>query len=271
LLQEHQQKDQSECGGKKWQTDVLLEEEGQRKRRAGGEEAPARVRCGGILRQPLQKKNHEQDGEGAVAIVRGKRQDAVDAQRDERRGEQKRDGPGSAQAALERAKRDPPGQHGGQAADDGRIENVVEKNPSGEAHDGGLDEERERRVNQRKIAIGHLPKSDAKAGVQRVACVPQDGQMRVLPKNHGGAGQEERGGGEAVAEAPASLGQRRFELGRHGLGHREWPAGASLRPAQSIDFTARGRWCNPALPAAGALPMRDLQVLAVTATWLGLA
>jgi len=42
--------------------------------------------------------------------------------------------------------------------------------------------------------------------------------MRVLPKNHGGAGQEERGGGEAVAEAPASLGQRRFELGRMGLG-----------------------------------------------------
>ena len=123
---------------------------------------------------------------------------------------------------------DPPGQHRAQAAHDCGVENVVEEDPSGEANDGGLNQKCQRRVSQREIAIRHLAQSDAKARVQRVACVPEDGEMRILPQDHGGAGQKERGR------------CRKSRAGSRGLA----AAGDSLRPAWTCAWALTCRFGN---------------------------
>jgi hypothetical protein len=61
---------------------------------------------------------------------------------------------------------------------------------AGQAHDGGLDEQRQRRVDQRKIAVRHLAERDAPTGVEQVAEVPEDGDLGVLPEDEGGCGEE---------------------------------------------------------------------------------
>ena len=82
----------------------------------------------------------------------------------------------------------------------------MEEEPAKEPDDCRLNQKRARRMNEGKIAIRHLPERDAQAGIEGIAYVPEDSNVRVLPENDGGTGKEEQAGGDVVAQVPASAG-----------------------------------------------------------------
>ena len=82
----------------------------------------------------------------------------------------------TGQAVARRGRRvedDAPGEDGSEAADDCRVEDVVEEDAADEADDGGLDEEGKGRVGQGEVAVGELVERDAEAGVEQVAAGPR--------------------------------------------------------------------------------------------------
>ena len=60
---------------------------------------------------------------------------------------------------------------------------MVKEDPAGEADDRGLHKKRERRVRQGKVAVRHLAEGDALRGVEDVAQIEQDRDVRVLPQH----------------------------------------------------------------------------------------
>ena len=81
-----------------------------------------------------------------------------------------------------------------------------------QANDRRLHEKRQRRVRQGKIAVGNLAEGDALGGIQNVAEIEENGDVRVLPKHHAGGGRKERRRGDPVARRPAQ--RNRFRLRR---------------------------------------------------------
>ncbi len=108
--------------------------------------------------------------------------------------------------SCKRMQRDAPCEHCAEAAHDGCVQHVMKEDAAGEPDDGCLDEECERRVGEGEIAIGKLAVGDARGGVEYVAEVPEDGDVRILPEDDGGRGGEEADGGEPVAQRPARRG-----------------------------------------------------------------
>jgi hypothetical protein len=85
------------------------------------------------------------------------------------------------------------------------IEHVVKENAAGETNDRGLREKRERRMRQGKVAVGHLAEGDALRGVENVAEIEQNRDVRILPEHDGGRREKKPGSGEPVAYCPARL------------------------------------------------------------------
>ena len=71
-----------------------------------------------------------------------------------------------------------------------------------DADDERVDEKGERRVGEGEGLVGKLAEGESVAGVKQEADVPEDGNAGVLPEGKGGRGEEERGGGEGVADVP---------------------------------------------------------------------
>ena len=102
-------------------------------------------------------------------------------------------------------KRDAPCEHCSQAADQCNAQYMMKEDAAGEADDCGLDEEWEWRMDKGKIPIWHLAKRNAPGAVEGVTDVPQYGDMRVLREDDGRCSQEERRGGDFVAQRPAGM------------------------------------------------------------------
>ena len=86
----------------------------------------------------------------------------------------------------------------------------------GEADDDGLNEKRERRMGEGKVAIRHLAERNAGCGVEHVAQVPQDCNVRVLTENHPSRCGKEHGGREKVSATPAGSAQGSIRTARRG-------------------------------------------------------
>jgi hypothetical protein len=170
-------------------SDVLLEEE----RENAGCSGECVARRGFVC--ALEEGEGEEDGEDAVAVVDGVRVDAVDAEEDERGGEECGDEECAFGERLEQAEEDAPREEGGETRFEGGAEDVRENGAAEDADDGGVQEKGERRVGEREVAVGELVERDAEAGVEEVAEVPEDGDAGVLPEGEGSGKEEERGGG----------------------------------------------------------------------------
>src|SRR5208337_2580197 len=160
----------ADCREQKRQAHVLLEEHGHARQRTRGKRKERALSSIELRERP--KRN--QDRETAVAVVLGRGYDAVDAQKNERRGEQQRQRPRGGYAPAQEGEREPPRQHRAQAAGDGGIEDVVKKNAAGDADDGGLDEKGEGCVREGEVAVGNLAEGDALRGVEDVAEIEED-------------------------------------------------------------------------------------------------
>jgi hypothetical protein len=99
-------------------------------------------------------------------------------------------------------KEDAPGEEGCGTCFKCGAEDVGEVDPAEDSNDRSVEEEGEGCVGEGKVAVGKLAQADAVAAVEQVADVPQDGDTGVLPEGEGGGGDEERGGGEYIAEPP---------------------------------------------------------------------
>ncbi len=182
----------------------------------------------------------DQEPEAAVAVVLRAGHDAVDAQENERRGEQQSQRPRGGYAPAQRGQRDSPRQHRAQAAGDRDIEHVVKKDPARQADDRGLDEKRERRVRQGEVAIGHLAEGDALRGVENVAEIEEHRDVRILPKHHAGSRGKKRRSRKPVAQRPAR--PSRDRIGGFGLRRiRFCWLGTLFLPSAMIVIGATGR------------------------------
>jgi hypothetical protein len=72
----------------------------------------------------------------------------------------------------------------------------VKKDAPGEADEGGLNQECKWRMGKGEVAIGHLPLGHTNCTIEDITQVPQDHQMRVLPKDHARGGQKQPGRGD---------------------------------------------------------------------------
>jgi hypothetical protein len=76
--------------------------------------------------------------------------------------------------------------------------------PSRDAHNGRLDEEGQRRMDDGEVAIRSLAEGDTPAGVKQVAQIPKDGDLGVLPEDEACCDEEQHGGRNSVAASPAN-------------------------------------------------------------------
>jgi len=70
-------------------------------------------------------------------------------------------------------------------------------------NDRGLDEKREWRVGQGKVAVGHLTEGNAFRGVEDVAEIEEHRDVRVPPEHHARGRGKKRRSREPVAQRPA--------------------------------------------------------------------
>ncbi len=106
-------------------------------------------------------------------------------------------------------KYDSPGEDCAEATHHCRVENVMKKDTASETDNCGLHEESKGRMDEGKIAIGHLPEGDARGAVECVARVPENRDMGVLPENDGCRSEEETGSHRKVARSPTFIGRAR--------------------------------------------------------------
>ncbi len=196
------------CCEQKWQAHILFEEERNADSHAGGETTCHSSFCLGRLQEPEGNENPE----CALAVVFGNRNDAVDAENSNRRCHKQRDRPCCANRPArrhdintfaERRESDSPGEHGAQPAHHCGIDHMMKEDAAGEVDDGRLKEKSKRRMDKRKVAIGHLPGCDARRAVEHVARVPQNRHVRVLPKHDARRSSEEADCGGQISECKA--------------------------------------------------------------------
>ncbi len=58
-------------------------------------------------------------------------------------------------------------------------------------------------MREREVAIGNLAASDALGGIQHIADVVENGDVRVLPQDHAGGRCEEQNGRDQIAQCPS--------------------------------------------------------------------
>jgi hypothetical protein len=70
----------------------------------------------------------------------------------------------------------------------------MEVDAAGQLDNRSLNEEGERGVGEREVAVWDLAEGDPVGAVEDIAEVPENGDVGVLPENDGGGcGEEERG------------------------------------------------------------------------------
>ena len=88
----------------------------------------------------------------------------------------------------------------------------MKENAAGETNDRGLNQKRERRMREGKVAVRHLAEGDALGGVENVAEIEEDGDVRVLPEDDAGRREKKPGSGEPVAQlSSAARGEPDFD------------------------------------------------------------
>jgi hypothetical protein len=178
----------------KWESDILLEEDGQDE--AGTGEAVLQDSAAGTLRAHPHPESKE-DGEGAIAVVDGMGVYAVNTEEDEGQCQQE-----SAEASpgsrLENGEEQTPGEEGCEAADDGRVQLLDEGVTTEEVDETSLDKKGKGGMDKGEIAVGQLSEGDAPTGIEQVAEVPEDDNLAVLPEDKGSGDKEEEGSGDEV-------------------------------------------------------------------------
>ena len=230
-----QQKKGGNGGGQKRKADVLLEEERQTK--GGSGQKPAQHACGPARREggafvwseALQQVKGDEDREDTVAVVRGMREDAVESEYRERKGEQQGHGPRRGHATLQGVQRDTPGEYCAEAAHHRHIEHVMEEDTAGQLDDGCLDQKGEWRMGKGKVTIRQLASGDAGGAVEHVANIEQTAKcafcQRITAAVAGRARQRrasrDKPSGGSGEPAPAFT--IRDESSRRNRGPNKWP------------------------------------------------
>lgn len=196
------------------QADVLLEEERKDAGCAGeegGDLARPAMRAGERICGAEEEVESGEDGEDAVGVVDGVGVEAVEAEGDERGGEER----GEAAALGQDAEADAPGEQGGGGVGERGPGDGVPVDAAEETDEDGLKEEGERRMGEGEVAVGERAgvlerEGEAVAAVEQVGEVPEDGDVGALPEGEerGGESEGERGEGVCCLAAEPPGGER---------------------------------------------------------------